>query len=244
MKTYALIAVVLAAGLATAIAQTSPSSSAKSSSAKDASPAAAPTANKSASGSPAAGNTANNKAAPANATPANATSAKGAAPANSPSAKSAAPAAATANSAATGTDPHATAAPVPPVFLNGLPEKPGYVSWRTLAEVSVKREKDRMVPTYNKAVAALDNKPIKIEGFMIPLDPSTPKEQKHFVLTALPQSCSFCLPPVGMEGIVEVKTSKPVPVTLEPVRISGTFRALKDDPMGLYYRITEAQPIK
>jgi uncharacterized protein len=151
---------------------------------------------------------------------------------------------ATKPSAPAGMEPHGGATAPPPAFLNGLPEKQGYLAWRTLADVSVKREKDRMVPTYSKQVSALNNKEVKIEGFMIPLDPSTPKEQKHFVLTAMPQSCSFCLPPVGMEGIVEVKTTKPVPVTIEPVRISGKLNVLTDDPMGLYYRITEAQPVK
>jgi uncharacterized protein len=141
-------------------------------------------------------------------------------------------------------DPHGATQAPPLAFMNGMPEKAGYLTWRQLADVKVKRQKDRMVPTFSGDLNKLNNREVKIEGFMIPLDPTTPREQKHFVLTALPQSCSFCLPPVGMEGIVEVKTNKPVPVTIEPVRLSGKLSVMTDDPMGLYYRLTETTQLK
>ena len=44
--------------------------------------------------------------------------------------------------------------------------------------------------------------------------------------------------------MVEVKTKQPVKYTLDPVTVEGTFALLNDDPYGLYYRVTEAVPVK
>jgi hypothetical protein len=44
--------------------------------------------------------------------------------------------------------------------------------------------------------------------------------------------------------MVEVKTRAPVRYTLEPVVVEGKFATLNDDPYGLYYRVTEAVPVK
>jgi hypothetical protein len=83
----------------------------------------------------------------------------------------------------------------------------------------------------------LNDKEVKLQGFMMPLEPG--EKQKHFLISVNPQSCSFCLP-AGPEGVVEVKTKTPVKFTFEPVIVSGKMSVLKDDPMGLYYRLTDA----
>ena len=44
--------------------------------------------------------------------------------------------------------------------------------------------------------------------------------------------------------MVEVKTKTPVKYSLEPVVVEGVFAVLKDDPYGLYYRITDAVAVK
>ena len=59
----------------------------------------------------------------------------------------------------------------------------------------------------------------------------------------MPQTCSFCLPG-GPEQMVEVKTKTPVKYTFDPVVLSGRLAVLKDDPTGVFYRLTEAQPAK
>jgi hypothetical protein len=41
-----------------------------------------------------------------------------------------------------------------------------------------------------------------------------------------------------------VQTKTPVRTTFEPVVLSGRFAVLPNDPNGLYYRLTEAQPSK
>jgi hypothetical protein len=59
------------------------------------------------------------------------------------------------------------------------------------------------------------------------------------VLTAMPQTCVFCLPG-GPESLVEVRARTPVKYTFEPVVLSGKLAVLKDDANGLYYRLTDA----
>jgi len=78
---------------------------------------------------------------------------------------------------------------------------------------------------------------VKLQGFMMPLEMGD--KQKQFVLTAMPQSCAFCLPG-GPEQLVLVQAKAPVKYTMEPVILSGKLAVLKDDPNGLYYRLDNA----
>ncbi len=118
-----------------------------------------------------------------------------------------------------------------------LPELKGVLSWKTLGEVKPVKQKDKFVPEFAKAVSALDKKEVKIQGFMMPLDMG--EKQARFILTALPPSCSFCLPG-GPEQMVEVQAKSPVKYGFEPILLTGKLAVLKDDPMGLYYRLTDA----
>ncbi|RJF97584.1 DUF3299 domain-containing protein [Noviherbaspirillum saxi] len=129
---------------------------------------------------------------------------------------------------------------VPPAAMQQLPEINGVVSWNTLAKVTPIKTKDRILPEFSKEIVALNDKEVKVQGFMMPLEPG--EKQKHFLISMNPQSCSFCLP-AGPEGVVEVKTKTPVKYTFEPVILSGRMAVLKDDPMGLYYRLTDAMPV-
>lgn len=113
----------------------------------------------------------------------------------------------------------------------------GVTSWSTLAKVKQVKVKNRILPEFSKDIAALNNQEIKVQGFMMPLEPG--EKQKHFLISLVPQSCSFCLP-AGPEGVVEVKSKTPVKYTLEPIIVSGKMEIMKDDPMGLYYRMNNA----
>jgi len=128
-------------------------------------------------------------------------------------------------------------APVPPEFLKPLPEVKGVVSWSTLAQVQQVKVKDRVVPQYADGVLKLDATEVKLQGFMMPLEMGD--KQKQFVLTAMPQTCAFCLPG-GPEQLVLVQAKAPVKYTMEPVILSGKLAVLKDDPNGLYYRLDNA----
>jgi hypothetical protein len=59
----------------------------------------------------------------------------------------------------------------------------------------------------------------------------------------MPQTCAFCMPG-GPESMVEVKSKTPVKYTFEPVVLTGTLSVLKDDPTGVFYRLTDAVPAK
>jgi hypothetical protein len=99
--------------------------------------------------------------------------------------------------------------------------------------------KDRVVPQFADSVLKLNATEVKLQGFMMPLEMGD--KQKHFVLSAMPVTCAFCLPG-GPEALVEVRAKTAVKYTFEPVILTGKLAVLKDDPNGLYYRLTDAVP--
>jgi len=111
------------------------------------------------------------------------------------------------------------------------------VSWRLLAQVELIKVKDRYQPQFAAGVAALDAKEVKIQGFMMPLEMGD--KQSHFILAATPQDCAFCMPG-GPESLVEVKAKSPMAYGVAPVVLSGKLAVLKDDPTGVFYRLTDA----
>lgn len=134
----------------------------------------------------------------------------------------------------------AAAAPAdePPSFFAPLTDVPGVVSWKLLGQATtVKAKKGRMVPKYTPAISALDNTNVKVQGFMMPLEPG--QKQKHFLLTVTSASCPYCLP-AGPEGVVEIKSRTPVKFSYAPFIVQGKLKVLASDPMGLYYRMTDA----
>ena len=124
-----------------------------------------------------------------------------------------------------------------PEPLKPLPEIKGVVSWKTLGQVELVKVKDRVVPQFSDGVLKLNATEVKLQGYMMPLEMGD--NQKHFVLTAMPQTCAFCLPG-GPESLVEVRAKTPVKYTFEPVVLSGKLAVLKDDATGLFYRLTDA----
>ena len=130
---------------------------------------------------------------------------------------------------------------VDPNQFKPLPERKDVLSWKTLSQVELVKQKDRYVPQFAKDVSALDQKEVKVQGFMMPLEVGD--KQSHFVLSATPQSCAFCLPG-GPESMVEVKSKTPVKYTFDAVVVTGKLTVLKDDPTGIFYRLTEAVPTK
>ena len=136
-------------------------------------------------------------------------------------------------------DPDANLPPSP-YAAKPLPELKGVVSWKTLADVKTLKQKDRFIPDFGKSVSALDRKEVKLQGFMMPLEMG--ERQKRFLLVALPPSCAFCMPG-GPEQVVEVRAKTPVKYGFDPIVISGRLALLRDDEMGLYYRLTDAAPV-
>lgn len=128
-------------------------------------------------------------------------------------------------------------APPDAALFKPLPERKDVVSWRLLAQVELVKDKNRFVAQFSKGVADLNAKEVLVQGFMMPLQPG--ERQTHFVLSSLPQSCMFCMPG-GAEQMVEVKMKVGLKYTLEPVVVKGRLTVLKDDPTGVFYRLTDS----
>jgi uncharacterized protein len=118
-----------------------------------------------------------------------------------------------------------------------LQDRSDVLPWSLLTSLQTKTEKNKIVPVFSIPQMALHLKTQKVQGFMMPLEPG--EKQRHFLLTSVPMSCSFCLPG-GPESMIEVRTKTAVKYTLEPVVVEGKFAVLTDDPYGLYYRVTDA----
>jgi hypothetical protein len=136
----------------------------------------------------------------------------------------------------TGPGIHNPNSPFPP-----LPQRGDVVPWSLLTAVATKTEKNKLVPVFTPEQQALGQKPQRIQGYMMPLEPG--EKQTHFLLSSVPLTCSFCVPG-GPESMVEVKTKTPVAYTMDPVTVEGKFATLTNDEYGLYYRVTDAVAVK
>jgi uncharacterized protein len=121
-----------------------------------------------------------------------------------------------------------------------IEEKDGIVSWKQLSMVTTKMVNNRVTPSYPDPVRALNKKTVKVQGFMMPLEPGD--RQKHFLLSSVPTSCAFCIP-AGPEGLIEVRSKVAVKYSLEPVVVEGQMAVLDDDPYGIFYRVIDANPV-
>ena len=121
-----------------------------------------------------------------------------------------------------------------------LPELQGVVSWRILSQVEPVKRGDRIESQFSDAILELDRKAVRVQGFMLPLDLGD--QQHHFLLSAVPPHCPFCLP-AGPDAIIEVMARKRVEYSVEPVILSGKFAVLKNDPAGVLYRLIDAEPV-
>ncbi len=131
---------------------------------------------------------------------------------------------------------HSPNSPIAP-----LQERADVLPWSVLTAVKTKVVKNRLLPVFPEAVQQLNQTQQRIQGFMMPLEPG--EKQKHFLLSSVPLTCSFCLPG-GPESMVEVKTKTPVKYSQEVVVVEGRLSVLADDPMGLYYRMEDAVNVK
>ena len=138
--------------------------------------------------------------------------------------------------AGTGAGVHGAGSPYEP-----LQPRHDVLAWSVLTEVKTKVDKNRILPVFNASQIALNQKTQRIQGFMMPLSPGV--SQRHFLLSSVPLTCSFCTPG-GPESMVEVHTKTPVKYGMESVVVEGKFLVLNDDSYGLYYRMIDATSVK
>lgn len=116
------------------------------------------------------------------------------------------------------------------------------VSWETLAQVQLVPERNIYLPRFADAVLKLDAKEVKLQGFMLPL--TVGEKQTHFVLTANPSECAFCVSG-GPEAMVEVKAKIGLKYSIDAVVVKGRLELVKNDPAaGVFYRLHDAVPAK
>lgn len=139
--------------------------------------------------------------------------------------------------------PHGQGAGVHSPLSPYAPIKPrsDVVAWSVLTDVKTVLQNKRIVPVYPAAVKALNQKKIRLQGFMMPLGPG--EQQRHFLLASVPLTCAFCTPG-GPESMVEVRTVQPVKYSQNAVVVEGRFHVLQNDPYGIYYRFTDAVGVK
>jgi len=118
-----------------------------------------------------------------------------------------------------------------------LPQRSDVVPWSTLADFTTRTERQRVVQVYSAAILALDQRTVRMQGFMTPLDPGT--RQVHFLLSSVPLTCPFCSPG-GPESLVQVRARRPVPYSMGAIVVEGRFHVLHNDSLGFFYRITNA----
>lgn len=122
-----------------------------------------------------------------------------------------------------------------------LPQRADVVAWSTLTDIKTEVKKDSIQPIFNAQQKALENTKVRVQGFMMPLNPAG--KQYYFLLTSVPLTCAFCIPG-GPESMIEVRAKIPVAYSLEPVVVEGKLELLLDNEYGLYYRLVDAQGVK
>ena len=114
---------------------------------------------------------------------------------------------------------------------------PGALPWETLADITP--GKNFGPPSFGDRISAYDGQQVILQGFMLPLE--NDERQGHFILSANPPHCFFCMPG-GAESMVEVFASPGIHFNYDPVTITGTLHLMRsDEAMGLYYRLNGAR---
>lgn len=111
------------------------------------------------------------------------------------------------------------------------------VSWSLLAKVQIKQGLfGEVETTFDPAIKILEQKDIKLAGFMFPLQSG--EKIKRFILSAKQPTCATCMPG-GAEAMVLVNSQQPVKVSTDRVQVKGHFKIAQE--MGLLYKLDQAQ---
>jgi hypothetical protein len=104
------------------------------------------------------------------------------------------------------------------------------------AHVAVDAKRGAMVATYPRELQHLNGRPMKVEGFMLPLE--TGSETRHFALTRRNSGCPFCPPNLPTEA-VEVTLDRPIKMGPDLVVVRGTMTMRTSSDAGLFYEIRD-----
>ncbi len=86
-------------------------------------------------------------------------------------------------------------------------------------------------------VAAIQNAPVTVEGFMLPYDENP--AQTSFLIAAYSAHCIFCMPG-SMLSLMEISAARPVVSRPSTVMLRGRSQLLDGSEDGLLFRLKDA----
>ena len=122
---------------------------------------------------------------------------------------------------------------------DSLPKSPDAI-WATLAaaDVGIDQANGLFTIATTPAIDALAGKPLKVSGFMLPLDEAA--KTTHFLLTRNTPVCAFC-PPGEPDEVIEVTSVEGVAPSTDLISVDGTFELIDNGDQGLFFQLKDAR---
>ncbi len=114
--------------------------------------------------------------------------------------------------------------------------------WEILnqAQITADTAKGEYTAKFPPAVTARGDKPIRITGFILPLEPKS--YSAHFMLVRRNTGCPFC-PPNAPTEAVEVFAAKPFRYMGDEIAVTGRLKLVSASSEGLFYQINAADVV-
>lgn len=121
----------------------------------------------------------------------------------------------------------------------GFDDQDGLLRWETLLKTNVMYSPTgKHTINFTPEIKPYQGKKVTLAGFMMPLE--TTDTHKQFLLVSSPPSCFFHTPG-GAAGSVEINMGTALPMTYDPIIVSGKFELITNPEEGLVYRLQDVQ---
>lgn len=115
--------------------------------------------------------------------------------------------------------------------------------WPKLYNIEFVKDKDAMgefdKPVFTDGVKALENKPVVLPGYMVPLENEA--TSSRIMLSSLPLNACFFCGVGGPETVVEVHLRKQTSFIEKPIQVKGILRLNDSDPDKMIYVLDQAE---
>jgi hypothetical protein len=114
--------------------------------------------------------------------------------------------------------------------------------WEVLNQTQVTADtaKGEYRAKFPPGVLARGDKPVRITGFILPLEPKS--YSAHFMLVRRNTGCPFC-PPNAPTEAVEIFARKPFQYMGDEIAVTGRLQLVSASSEGLFYRIDSADVV-
>jgi hypothetical protein len=114
--------------------------------------------------------------------------------------------------------------------------------WEVLntAQITADTARGEYRAKFPQTLLAREDKPIRITGFILPLEPKS--YSAHFMLVRRNTGCPFC-PPNAPTEAVEVFAQKPFQYMGDEIAVSGRLKLVSTSADGLFYQINAADVV-